>query len=104
MSLRRRRVLALAALVFLVLILAWEHSGQGTHEMGDEMATAVSTCLAVLDSMVLGLLALGLARLRRTIPRPPAVLRLPRTGPIPRTEPLPPPARAGPALLQTFRC
>lgn len=100
----RLRALAATALAVVVLMLAWEHSGQGVHEMGDPMAASLSTCLAVLTSAIpAALLALagvrgwGACRLT-SIPLRPAPCAVP-------AQPTRlPPARAGPALLQSFRC
>jgi hypothetical protein len=101
---RRRRLLAAAALASLVLILVWEHSGQGAHEMGDSMTPPLSTCLAVLESAGLALLAVAAMRRRRPVARPRMVVRLAAGAVIPPARPRLPPARAGPALLQSFRC
>lgn len=106
---RRARSLSLGAVLALVcLAIAWAHGAPRAHDMaasgGDEMATAVSICLAVLQAGA-GLLAaaLGLVIVRRW--RPPRTLSptaptrlIAAPGLVPPVAP-----RAGPAVLQVFR-
>jgi hypothetical protein len=99
----RSRAFAATVLAVVVLMLAWEHSGQGAHEMGESMAPWLTTCLAVLTSAIpAALVALAGARRRAVSDRLMSVRRPPRWY---RAQPARiPPARAGPALLQSFRC
>lgn len=106
---RRARSLSIGgALVLVCLAVAWAHAAPVAHEMNamgdDEMATAVSICLAVLGAGA-GLLAavLGAAIVGRR--RPPRSLGPTAPGLLIARPALIPPvaARAGPAVLQVFR-
>jgi hypothetical protein len=99
---RRLLILAGFGLVFIAVALA--HSGAGEdHMAGDQMAQAISTCLAVLQGGV-GLLLAGLVVRARRLARAPRSIAAP-AGPAghlrPRLTPIRP--RAGPAVLQVFR-
>ena len=104
MQRQRRRLLILAAVGALCTALAWAHGPSGDDHMGgDEMAQAISTCLAVID-VGLGLLvgALAIASVRRRRP-PRSISGKPWRGaapPLPAITPIRP--RAGPAVLQVF--
>jgi hypothetical protein len=104
-----RTLLIGGALALVCLAVAWAHSAPAAHEMNeggdDQMAGAISICLAVLQvgAALLAAVAGALIVRRR---RPPRSLGAPFRGRLfvsPR--PVPPvAARAGPAALQVFRC
>jgi hypothetical protein len=100
----RCKIFAATVLAVVVLMLAWEHSGEGAHEMADSMGPWLTTCLAVLTSAIpLALLAVAAAR-RRPASRLMSVPLGQSSCADPAQPPRIPPARAGPALLQSFRC
>jgi hypothetical protein len=99
MQRRSRRLLAVGAIASVALLLAIEHSGATSHEMGEGMEVVAGVCLAIVDLVAVSAVVVPLAWRR---PR----LR-PGRGPSPvaagtYSMPLAPPARAGPALLQVL--
>ena len=98
---RRRRALAIGAVVLLALILAWEHASPAEHEMfGDGMVVAISICLAVIQGpSVLHLPRLAVLHGRL---RPLLALRMPTLPVAPVGELGPELPRAGPDRLQVF--
>jgi hypothetical protein len=103
-----RSLLIGGALALVCLGVAWAHSAPAAHEMNgsgdDQMAEAISICLAVLQ-IAGGLLAAisGALIVRRR--RPPRSLSATFRGSLfVSPGPVPPvAARAGPAALQVFR-
>ena len=100
------KLLVLGVIALISLVVLWEHSAPGGHEMSDQggmgAETAVGICLAVLQGGGVLLLGIGLlAAVRRARPSyapariPPAPVLVPR-----RLSPARP--RAGPATLQVF--
>lgn len=100
MQRRGRRLLAVGAIASVAFLVALEHSGATSHEMGEGMQALAGVCLAVVDLAAIAAVAVPLAWRR---PR----LRA-RHEPAPVTTaarcamPFAPPARAGPGLLQVL--
>jgi hypothetical protein len=78
-------------------LLWWAHSGISEH-----MDEAVGVCLAVVDGTLLA--AAGGAYRTRARPRPARRLRFGFRALALAPAPVSPPARAGPRVLQVFRC
>ena len=100
---RRRHHQRLAALL-LALTLCWlvfaAHSALSERHMGDDMAA----CLAIAQTAALALALVIVATTRAKVPGP-TWARTSNQSPPTRSRPTPVPrSRAGPAVLQVFRC
>jgi hypothetical protein len=107
-KLRGRTLVIGAVLALICLALAWAHSAPAAHEMSaggdDQMAEAISICLAVLQVGGSLLAALcGAVLIRRRRPPPRLSPTIPAGAIVGRGLVYPLAARAGPAALQVFR-
>ena len=93
----RRRIGLVAALVLLVSLIAWAHTGLTMDAMPEEEVVAVCVAIVQTGAVALGVVALTAAFGRRDCSVPLLSLTAQRTPPAKAVF-----ARAGPATLQVF--